>query len=313
MKNMVGYSKEKTYLDGSKFEIKYVGLSSDSSTLDEKTYKLLEQFMGEYVKHDIMVDNIKFLRTILKDYEEKLLTVSYKNSELTEKVHYEKTNLLRFEKSINDKDSSMIFKYGDNKREIKSYNISDADFVDKYNDLMIEFHTLKDVDSIGLSYDAETIITVYKKFYDEDLDFTNDKSIETKIQTMVYILMRYGISVLDCNFIFVGERKVPYSANLGSIVKELYPFGKISEIDKTIKLSKEAEKKIKAIGREVRNATKDDKKMTDILLNICRGIYTINSYQYPDEVATITNYQREGLYQGIQLTRKIDDRLKQLG
>ena len=45
------------------------------------------------------IQRVSFLRTILKDYEEKLLVVYYEDDKGTELVKYDNSNLFIFEKS----------------------------------------------------------------------------------------------------------------------------------------------------------------------------------------------------------------------
>lgn len=71
----ISISKTLNFAKGS-IEVRYKGISSDNTDLD-KIDVLLEDFINNH-RHNYMIENVRIVRTILKDCEEKLLDIFIK-------------------------------------------------------------------------------------------------------------------------------------------------------------------------------------------------------------------------------------------
>lgn len=93
-------------------EVRYNGIETKKGIDKNNIEQLLDDFI-EKQNHSDMLENVKRVRTILKDYEEKLLVLYYCDEKGSELVKYDNSHLFRFEKTKNrdESDTKYNIKY----------------------------------------------------------------------------------------------------------------------------------------------------------------------------------------------------------
>lgn len=307
--------------NGDSFEFRYEGTQKNDNIDKNKVQELITKFMNKY--HGDMVTNVKFLRTILRDYDERLLVISYQNNEVKETIKFDNSHISLFEKK--DKNSkfaenfivkftpsdNISFMFTDANNNVVDYsNIENiSDIITK---VLQEIYYLSHAKTIGLDQDSKVIVEVYKLFYNENPDFS-DKNINIKIQTMLSILTEFCISVGDYGFSLSGKRKIPMSMNLSNLVYELFPLGEIKEIDNPIKLREDAEKTISIVGEEIRNAIDSTDNREEALITISKVLhatrYNLSSTASVQDVAKYTDCLSDEIESSMKLVKRINTRI----
>lgn len=93
----ININKTLNFEEGS-IEIRYNGMSINDTIDLDKINVLLEDFIKNH-NHDSMIENVTIVRTILKDYEEKLLVIYYNDEKGSELVKYDNSNLFLYERN----------------------------------------------------------------------------------------------------------------------------------------------------------------------------------------------------------------------
>ena len=305
----------------SSIEVRYDGISNDSANLD-KIDKLLEDFMNNH-RHNYMVENISIVRTILKDCEEKLLVISYKDGSGSETVKYDNASLSSYEKSKKEKNSENFNKYQikyESSYGIKlDYNNHENDVSDEWIELFSkettnmvkQINNLKNVKAIDLDKDDKALIEIYKLFYNEEPDFTS-KDINVKVQTMMSILAEFGIS-LNCDYAFslYGE-EIPLSFVLLQKVNKLYPLGKVDKLQDSINLDKEVKKIIEIVGENIRESISSKQNKNEALASISRIIYAGGYHlSSKSDIKNISEFEHtdDDVEPSIKLVKRIKSRI----
>lgn len=316
--------------DGSIFDFNFRGTVEGDTHHDVDhvvlpTEELLDKFINQNMYHNSMSTNVKFLRTILKNYDENELRIIYENNNFKETVEFKNSHLISFEmidkyndselgvnftiKYTSDLDTGIIFKIiGDN--IIEELNIKKVS--DRINNFMREINTLNDVKPIELNRDSKIIIEVYKLFYNQDPDFS-DKNIGIKIQTMLSILSEFGVSISDYSFSLCGSKNITMSINLSNLIYELFPIGKITNIDNPIELNKEAKDIIVIVGEEIKNAIENENNKEEALINISKIIhatrYNLSSSASIEEIGKYTDCSNNKVESSMKLVKSINEKI----
>ncbi len=307
--------------NGDIFEFKYNGTPKNDNIDKNKVQELITRFMNKY--HGDMVTNVKFLRTILKDYDERLLVISYQNGEVKETIKFVNSHISLFEKR--DKDSELAenfivkftpsdnisFMLTDTNNKVIDYsnlkNISD-----RITEVLQEIYYLSHAKPIELDQDSKVIVEVYKLFYNKNPDFSN-KNINIKIQTMLSILAEFYISVGDYGFSLSGKRNIPMSMNLSNLVYELFPLGEIKEIDNPIQLREDAKKTISIVGEGIRNTIDSTDNQEEALITISKVIhaarYNLSSTASIEDVAKYTDCSSDEVESSMKLVKRINTKI----
>lgn len=310
-----------TRKNGDGFEFRYEGTPKSDNIDKNKVQELITRFMNKY--HGDMVTNVKFLRTILRDYDERLLVISYQNGEVKETIKFDNSHISLFEKK--DKNSkfaenfivkftpsdNISFMFTDANNNVIDYsnikNISDS-----ITKVLQEMYYLSHAKPIELDQDSKIIVEVYKLFYNENPDFSN-KNINIKIQTMLSILAEFYISVGDYGFSLSGKRNIPMSMDLSNLVYELFPLGEIKEIDNPIKLREDAKKTISIVGEGIRNSIDSTDNQEEALINISKVIhasrYNLSSTASIKDIAKYTDCSRDEVESSVKLVKRINTRI----
>lgn len=307
--------------NGDSFEFKYNGTPKNDNIDKNKVQELITRFMNKY--HGDMVTNVKFLRTILKDYDERLLVISYQNGEVKETIKFVNSHISLFEKR--DKDSELAenfivkftpsdnisFMFTDTNNKVIDYsNIKNIS--DRITEVLQEIYYLSHAKPIELDQDSKVIVEVYKLFYNENPDFSN-KNINIKIQTMLSILAEFYISVGDYGFSLSGKRNIPMSMNLSNLVYELFPLGEIKEIDNPIQLREDAKKTISIVGEGIRNTIDSTDNQEEALITISKVIhaarYNLSSTASIEDVAKYTDCSSDEVESSMKLVKRINTKI----
>ena len=307
--------------NGDIFEFRYEGTTKSDNINKNKVQELITKFMNKY--HGDMVTNVKFLRTILRDYDERLLVISYQNGEVKETIKFDNSHISLFEKM--DKDSefdenfivkftpsdNISFMFTDANNKVIDYsNIKNIS--DRITKVLQEIYYLSNVKPIELDQDSKVIIEVYKLFYNENPDFS-DKNINIKIQTMLSILTEFYISVGDYGFSLSGKRNIPMSMNLSNLVYELFPLGEIKEIDNPIQLREDAKKTISIVGEGIRNTIDSTDNQEEALITISKVMhaarYNLSSTASIEDVAKYTDCSSDEVESSMKLVKRINTKI----
>lgn len=301
---------------GDSFEFRYEGTPKSDNIDKTKVQELITKFMNKY--HGDMVTNVKFLRTILRDYDEKLLVISYQNGEVKETIKFDNSHISLFEKR--DKDSIIVkftssdninFIFTDANNNVVDYsNIKNIS--DRITKVQQEIYYLSNAKPIELDQDSKVIVEVYKLFYNENPDFS-DKNINIKIQTMLSILAEFYISVGDYDFSLSDKRNIPMSMNLSNLVYELFPLGEIKDIDNPIKLTEDAKETISIVGEGIRNAIDSTDNQEEALITISKVIhaarYNLSSTASIEDVTKYTDCSSNEIESSMKLVKRINTKI----
>ncbi len=301
-----------------KFALRFEGIESSSNIDKEKINKLLDNFVNSK-SHTNMIRNVAFIRTILKEFEEKLLVVEYSDKNSQEIVKYDNGNLFFFhfknKNSITiefDSGNLKIFVSKKDKDSILDYPHYDS-MNHQLNELIKHMHLLKNVKPVNLDMDSKALIEIYKLFYDENPDFSLS-NINIRVQTMMSILAQFGITLgADYSFSLLEKSKMPNSLYIEQLVNKLFPLGEITDIDEPIKLADEPKKIIKIVGECVREVINDGYNKDDALITISKvihaGRYSLSSNSNVKELSHFTNLTQNEVESSIRLVKRIEEKL----
>ena len=243
------------------FEVEYLGEANKRKINEERSRALVKTFVWQ-IKHYEIETDVKFLRTMLRDYNELSLTLTYDydDNERTT-VSFKNYNLVSFKKERKNKAGEyesaidISCKPGqiiDLSLKDSNADVTELDHEDLCEPIKLYFHTAE-------------LVAAYKLFYGESPDFM-DENISNRMHTMVVVLKQYGIDTLDYyNYDMLGKI-IPYSINLTNDVSDLFPLARVSRSRGVI--DKKIGKKIAIIGKGIRdgiqNAADKEKAITAI-------------------------------------------------
>ena len=320
----VNFNRNITYENEEKFTLRFEGIESSSNIDKEKINKLLDNFVNSK-SHTNMLRNVAFIRTILKEFEEKLLVVEYSDNNSQEIVKYDNGNLFFFNyKNKNDENKNLMTVEFNSNREL---NISFTEHAEdsivdypnydsinqQFSKLMEHIHLLKNVKPVNLDMDSKVVIEMYKLFYNENPDFSLS-NINIRVQTMMSILAQFGITLGDdYAFSILGKIKMPISLNLEQLVNKLFPLGEITDINDPVKLADEPKKIIKIVGECVREVINDGYNKDDALITISKviyaGRYSLSLNSNVKELSNFTNCTQNEVKSSIRLVKRIEEKL----
>lgn len=307
-------------------EIKYEGIPKDDSFDSDKTELLLEGFINNR-KHNSMMETVAIVRTMFRDCEEKLLEIRYRNEKEEEFVKYKSSDLLLYtiikKQEINNHytrykiryESEYGLKFEHRNDEFDVADFSRIDFVsEEVKDTLEKVYHLKNTEALVFNNEKKLLTEIYKLFYNETPDFSN-KDIDVKIQTMMYILVEFGISLGDdYRFSLYGKQKMPFSIKLARLVENLYPFGEVIDVKEGIRLKKEAESVIKIVGECVRETISNEKNQNKALITISKILYArmycLSSGANISEISEFTKRTSEEVETNIKLVKKIKNKIE---
>ena len=271
-KKTVNFNRNITFENEEKFVLSFKGIESSSNIDKVKINKLLDNFINSK-SHINMLRNVEFIRTILKNFEEKLLVIEYSNKNFQEIVKYD-NGILSFFNSKNNKNKNLITAEFSNRKLNISFSNYDEDIINQqFSKLMDHIHLLKNVKPVNLDMDSKALIEIYKLFYNENPNFSLS-NINIRVQTMMSILALFGINLEeDYSFSLLGKNKMPNSLYLEQLVNKLFPLGEIVDIEEPIKLADELTKIIKIVGECVREVINTEYNKDDALITISKVIY----------------------------------------
>ena len=316
----INFNKIKEDENGKKFEFMFEGIISNENFDKEKIDESIDKFVNNK-NHKNMIQNVSFIRTILKDCKENLLIVKYNDNNFQEMVRYNKGNLFLFDvKNKVDNDlahanftlgKGLNVYFPDLSKSTIDY--SNDSINEKFNKLTNHIYLLKNANCINIDLNCKMLIETYKLFYNEEPDFS-DSNINIRIQTMIFLLQQFGIS-LDDNYSFslLGKYKIPLSLKLEQFVNKLFPLGKVYD-DNLVEIPEDSKKTIKIVGECVRNKIKKEKNK-DIYLMIISKVayiveYNLSSNVDSTKLSELTNYTQNEVESSIKLLKRIKNKLK---
>ena len=307
----IKYSNRIVDKNGGEFEFFYEGLE-ETNKLHTKTNKLLDNFLYLLDDHSDIYKDIEFLRTILKEYEEKKLVVIYENADMREVIKYDNSVLTWAHKVYKNSDKEISF----NIEKGFEYNKSKiSDFKNVASEVTVFLDRLTklcDIKPRQINHEESVLISVYRAFYKENPDFTAE-NINLRIQTMMSILSAYNITICDYDSSSdFREKEYPESLHLLITVNSLFPYGEIC--DEKIKLDDKNKRIIESVGESIRNSVEDESELDNTLVNISKTIhslrYNICSDVDVDRMSECLNCPREEAEKNKELIKIINERIE---
>ena len=298
-------------------EIKCEGIPLRKNIDEEEVRRMITDFVYNH-KHDNMLENVTILYTILTDYTVLSLEVKVSKATDSETVIYNNiygSRLTEWFVFIKDSLNCKI-KY-DSILGLKLNYFNEAGNIKKYtddlSDIMKYISDLSNVGPIVINDNDKALIEIYKLFYKENPDFSS-KDINVKVQTMMSILAGFNVT-LDCDYSFslMTKLKMPVSLKLVEMVKKMYPFGVVSEVEDNVKLAEEPKKIIEIVGDSVRDAIHDEEDINKTLITISKVIhasrYNLSSDADISEIAEFTNRSVDDVEASVQLVKCIEHKI----
>ena len=300
---------------GEKFSFHYEGSLKEGVIPSDLVEDMICKFMNK--NHKDMVSNVRFLRTILKDYEEHSLSLSFNSDQMIEEVSYQQSQLSFYEKKEMNiegslsiqymQDNHLSFQFTDSNNMIIDY-LNNHNFSDKVMCSFQEIESLRDAKAVQLNQETKKMVEVYRLFYRENPDFSDEKTA-IKMQMMFSILSNYYlVSFWDYDFALYGESKIPCSSYLSSIVSSLFPLGEIKDVISS-GLREDTKESILLIGNLTRETMKQSKDSEDSLIALSKVMHVkrhvLPSTARIEEISEYSNCSYQDVQSSLELIKKI--------
>lgn len=286
--------------------------------------RLLDSAFNNMTNYEDMAKNVSWIRTIFKDLKEISLTIEANciNNNIRKNllIHYRNKQLISFEYEQSIKHTKVScdkFSAKYNSDTGINFNIPAFETIEEYessknlvNSMIDQLEELENVKPIVLNHDSKLLCEIYKTFYQESPDFS-EENINAKVQTMMSILEEFGITLEKYSgFSIYSDTNFPISINLGYLVHQLAPLGKINEIEEPIKLSEEAKNTIAKVGHIISEYTLD---IPEKLIKVSRILYArrnqLSWHTTNQEIAKFTNTSTREVETTMRLVKRIDESL----
>lgn len=299
-------------------KLEYKGISTKDNIDLDKINTLLEDFTKNH-RHNCMEENITIVRTMMRDFEEKLLIISYQNKSGSEIVKYDNNNLILYKNNNNEVNCTDGFKikyeptsgiklnYNNHNIDLAKYS-SIRPVSEEITKILEKIYSLINAKAITLDNYDKALIGIYKLFYNETPDFSS-KEINVKIQTMMFILAEFGIGLYE--FKIYKKERIPLSLELQQKINKLYPLGEVDDIN--VKISKETKKIISIVGEYIRNTIPNEQSKNEALIKISKVIYAkkyLLSYDCTiKEISNYTGYTFDEVNSSLKLVKKVKNEI----
>ena len=163
----------------------------------------------------------------------------------------------------------------------------------------------------NITKEATILIEIYKLFYHENPNFC-DKDINIKIQSMMVILLQFGLPFSGgYGFHFLEDKRIPMSFNLRDDINNLYKMGKVTD-NKLIELSKDTKRRVKIVSDILFKEGVNSSDIAKLVTRVSQIIYT-REYCLPtgvntEEIAHFLNLPIEEVENKLQLVKKIENK-----
>ncbi len=283
----------------------------------EEKSELLDKCFKKMTTYRDVRKIVKFIRTVLKDFEEEYLSVTVKNAKEEIKVEYKNKQLVYYIEETNLENGNTFttiystpfnihsFVSGQNKK-----NLANIEYTEMLKDTFKNsISTLENYEVKEELYPSEQhICDLYKLFYGQNPDFTKVET-DTKTQAMFYILNYFCLDFsYDFDTPFEGSL-FPCSLKLMQELKDLIPLGKMVIDEKEIKIQDFQKRQVKMIGEKVRKEIQND---IIALMQFCKVLHEDEKQlRYVEEadynkIAESTELEIAEVLENIELARKIE-------
>lgn len=229
----------------------------------------------------MLEEDVIFLRTILRDYQEKHFSLYFKSEKEEQTIEYKNGKLFYVHISQNIGKNTLNAKY--KKGGSFSFSCTDLEkaklLSEKSNiDIVEEIRNMKDcivslnaISKVELSEHAKIIIQLYQLFYNRNLACSNYFT-DKEVQYMLVILSSFGITIPEvCNFsISYGE---PVSYSIKCLLDKLEPYFEIEKVDNPVPLQDDVIERTKIIGQRVKQFIYKHENPMECLKNIALIVY----------------------------------------
>ena len=272
----INYKKE--YDDNSTFEFNFVGEEKRNSNIDIDNIKnLINNYLNKDSFKNNMVKNVTILRTILRDFDERVLILNYEKKNNTIRIKFYNGNIVESEYK-NDEYSFKYFSNCESNYIFKNYNTKkiDDNYLKNTSNIILkrlnEIYQLNNIKPIVLNDSDKLLIEIYNLFYNEDHNFV-DEDINMKYQTMMSILYEFNVYLKHySNFALLDY--YPINLELDYFTNKLYPLGKIN--NKYNNISEKEKKIISIVGNTIRNYIENTSDKKEALKSISKTLYNAN-------------------------------------
>jgi len=302
------------------FRFKFIGTEKNNIDYD-KLLRNIDNCFNSSRSYDNMSQNIAWIRTLLNNFDEEYLEVNLLANDKIQTIKYIDKNLALYELEENN---NLLVKYEMNKELNISLTNSATKKIDYYfnletikkiNEKLKELNNLQKISIVNLTDEDKALCLIYKLFYGEYPNF-NSKNINIKIQSMMAILIEFGICLNDNISFRMNYKKIPISLYLQQKIIKLTPLGKIESIDNSIKLSKYTTEVVKIVATSIKEFIPNDYDEEEVLPKISSIIYTkanmVPSRAKENEIVKASTCSEKSVKAVLKLTKKIDNKIKNM-
>lgn len=304
---------------------KFIGVPKNKKEIDSQ--EQLELLLDDCFNDDYNISitrSIELIRTILSNYTEKYLEIA-KTNNFGEIEHVKYMNrvltLYEVKKELGEEPYNLKYemykglniefptKKIDNIKKLVEEKESILDIV---NSFFKTTKKLQNTKAITLDEEGEILCHIYELFYNETPDF-RDKDINTKFQSMMAILAKFGIRT---------KRKIEFTMNYKNIPTSLYlqlklerykALGKIKEINPSFKPCIYVDSLIEEISMMIRSSIPEEYDETEVLEKISSILYAksnkIISKAKIEDIAKISHSAPPEVKNTLKLVKRINDRI----
>lgn len=163
--------------------------------------------------------------------------------------------------------------------------------------------------------EVEVLIEIYRLFYHENPNFC-DNNINIKIQSMMVILLYFGLSFSsNYGFHFLEGKRIPISFNLQDDINSLYQIGEVMD-NNLVELSKYTKRIIKIVSDIIFKEGMNSSDIVELVTKVSQIIYTreycLQTGVNTQEIAHFLNLPVEEPVEEIenklQLVKKIENK-----
>lgn len=290
--NFRHFSECKNYSDGSIITIDF-----DINYIDSTNYRNVKQSICSYIANisscDNMVRNIIYISTLLQDFKFTNLTMTYTDAK-GNKEYAEYTNGLCLEyyeydgivlSAANDDNIHFKIQYTSDFNLDLSFINSDTKnligtdtnkiIIENFSEILSRINELKNISSIKLNMDALNLLPIYKLFYNEIPDFSNDE-IKIRIQFMITILSHFGL-VLNNKYTFDVVNDLPISKDLSNVIEDLLMNKQVVCLFESLEIAHDYKTIINFVVEELKKVFGETYNSFEVLKDLSKELYEYNN------------------------------------
>ena len=186
------------------------------------------------------------------------------------------------------------------------------DAMDIINDFFNTTKNLQKIKTITLDEEGEILCHIYELFYKEKPDF-RDEFINTKFQSMMAILTKFGIRIKRKLEFIMNYKNIPTSLYLQKKLERYKALGKIENIEPSFIKDKYVDSLIEEISMMIRSSIPEEYDETEALEKISSILYAksnklLSKYKV-EEIAKISHSAPQEVKNTLKLVKSINEKI----